>query len=102
MRTPWSLLLQTKETQPFFMEEVLHLFDHLHGPPLDLLQKLQHRWMWIHLSVLGFPSLNTVVQMGPHKCRVDGDNHIHGNASYPSSDSVQGSVGLLSCKSNLL
>lgn len=84
MRTPWSLLLQTKETQPFFMEEVLHLFDHLHGPPLDLLQKLQHRWMWIHLSVLGFPGLNTVVQMGPNKVRAETDSHLPVPAGCPS------------------
>ena len=41
-------------------------FDHLHGPPLDLLQKL-HIFL-----VLGAPDLDAVLQLGPHKGRVRG------------------------------
>ena len=42
---------------PSFTEEVFQTFDHLCGPPLDPLQKLQI------FPVLGAPDLDTVLQL---------------------------------------
>ena len=65
---------QAKFPQPFLIGEVLQPSDHLSGPPLDPLQELHV------LPVLGAPGLDTVLQMGPHKSRVEGENFISGFA----------------------
>ena len=52
------------------MKQVLQQFDNLHGLPLDSLQQL------CILPVPGAPGLNTVLQMGPHKGRAEGDNPL--------------------------
>ena len=54
-------LLQAKQTQlpqRFFTGGVLQPSDHLHGPPLDLLQKLHI------LLVMGAQELDAVLQVG--------------------------------------
>ena len=56
--------------------EGLQPSDHLSGPPLDPIYELYI------LPVLGSPGLDTVLQMGPHKSRVEGDNHFHLLAGY--------------------
>ncbi|KAK4829738.1 hypothetical protein QYF61_006447 [Mycteria americana] len=48
--------LNNPDSQPVFIGEVLQPSDHLHGPPLDLLQQ-------VHVLMLGAPELNTVLQV---------------------------------------
>ena len=43
----------------------------------------------------GPPDLDTVLQMGPHEGRVEGDK---GPAGHPSSDGTQDTTGVLGCK----
>ena len=65
---------------------------HLHGPPLDPLQKL-------HIfPVLGAPDLDPVDQMGLREGRAEGDNHLPVLVSHPSPDGTQHTIGLLGCK----
>ena len=65
--------------------------DHLHGPPLDLLQQL-------YVLVLQAPKLDTILQVGSHESRIERQNHIPrpaGQLSYMIfiSALVQGQVG---------
>ena len=81
MRSPQSFLF-SKLNKPgslslFFIGEVLQPSDHLHGPPLDLLQQ------FLILLVLGALGLNALLQMGPHKGRVDADNPLPHPAVHP-------------------
>ncbi|XP_032300907.1 transcription factor PU.1 isoform X1 [Coturnix japonica] len=86
---------QPQFLQPVFTGEMLQPLD-LHGPPLDPLQKL-------HIfPVLGTPDLDTVLQLGPHEGRAEGDNHLPGPAGHPSSDGTQDTIGLGDCKRTLL
>jgi len=57
---------------------------------LDLLQQLHTP------PVLGAPGVDTVLQMGSHKGRVEGDNHnpLPCCAGHPSQDAAQDTVGL--------
>lgn len=74
MRSDWSLLFsklhKAQLAQPFFTGELLslQLFHHLCGSPLDPLEQ-PHA-----LLVLGAPRWDTVLQKGPYKGRVEGDN----------------------------
>lgn len=61
--------------QPSLATEVVHPSDHLHDPPVDSVQEL-----YIFL-VLEASDLHTVHQMGPHKDRVEGNNHLAHPAS---------------------
>ena len=66
--------LQVEQAQclkPFFIGEVLQPFDHLHSPLLDTVQKL-HAFL-----VLGALDLDTVLQVGSHKSRAEGNNTSH-------------------------
>ena len=73
MRSPCSLLfskINKTSSLPVFIWEVLQSSDHLCAPPLDLVQQL-------HIfPVLGAPGLDAVLHVGPHKGRVEGDNHL--------------------------
>jgi len=75
-----SSLLQTEQvqlSQPFFVRDVLQPSEHLHGPPLDLLQ---------HLHIfpkLVAPGLDAVLQMESHKDRAEGDNPLPQPAATP-------------------
>ena len=62
---------------------------------LDLPQQLHV------LLVLGAPELNTVLQVGSHESRVEGQNHLPEPAGHTSLDATQDTVGLLSCKRTL-
>jgi len=73
---------------PVFLGKVLQLSDQLNGPPLDRLQKLH---VFPELEASG---LNAVIQMGPHKGRVQGDNHLTCTAGHPPVDTAQDTVGL--------
>ena len=66
-------LLQTEKpqlSQPVPVGAMLQPSDHLHGPPLDLLQQLHV------LLVLEVSELDAVLQMGPHKTRAEGQSHF--------------------------
>ena len=95
MRSPCSLL-QTEQNhvlQPIFIEDAP--FD-LHGPPLDSLQQLDI------FPVLRASDLNAVLQIEPHKGRVEEDNDLLHPAGYLSSGGTQYTIGLPGCKCTLL
>lgn len=85
-----------KEPQTFFIGVVLQPADHLHGPPLDLLQQIHD------FHVLGNPDLDTVLHVGSHEDRVEWDNHLSCPANHPFFGASQDNVGLLGCKCMLL
>ena len=72
MRSPQRLLqaMQAQLPQLVFTREVLHASDHLHGPRQDLLQQ---QYVFLVMEV---PSLDTVLQLGPHKGKAERDNHL--------------------------
>jgi len=79
------LLLQAEQAQfpqPTFVKEVLQPSDHLCGLPLDPLLQLYIFPVW------EAPDLDTVLQLGPHKGRVEGSNHHPSPAGHPSSDAA--------------
>ena len=97
MRSPQSLL-QTEQAllpQPVFTGEVLQPFDHPCSP-LDRLQKLYI------FPLLGAPGLDTVLQVRPHKSKVEGYNHLPLPAGHSSFEAAKGPVGLQGCKHTLL
>ena len=61
---------QTEQAQSFFIGEVLQPPDHVCGPPLDPLIQL---YVFLVLEDL---DLDAILQMGPHKGREEGDNHL--------------------------
>ena len=76
MRSPWSLLFSSLNKH-MSRGEVLQLSEHLHGHPSDPLQQL-------HIPpVLGTPSLDTALQMGPHKGSAEGNSHLPIPAATP-------------------
>jgi len=96
---PQPSLLQAEQAQflqPVFIGEVSPPLGHLWGPPLDPLQKF-------HIfPVLGPPHLDAVLQVGPHRGRIEGDNHLPVPAGHHSSDGTQDTIGLPSWKRALL
>jgi len=89
--SPEPSLLQAKQAQfpqPLLIGEVLQPSDHLSGPPLDPLQELHV------LPVVGAPGPDTVLQMGPHKSRVEGENPLPLPAGHPLFNAAQNTVGL--------
>ena len=46
--------------------------------------------------------MDAALQVGPHKGRAEGDNHLPGPAGHFSADAAQDAVGLLGCKCTLL
>ena len=65
----WNVWFQKEQAQLlqlFFIIEVLQPSVHLCGSPLDLLQQL------CLPPVLGAPGLDTALQMGPYKGRIEG------------------------------
>lgn len=69
--------------KPFFIEEVLHPFDHLHGLSLD---PLQHHYVFLGL---GSPDLDTVFQIKPHEGRKEGDDPLPHPTGQPPFDTDQ-------------
>lgn len=74
--------------QPFFIGDKLKPFDHLCGLLLNLLQQFH-----IFLA-LGFPGLDTALQVGPYKGRVKGPNTLPLHAGHPSFAATRETVGL--------
>ena len=72
---------QAQFLHPIFIE-LLQLSDQLHGPPLDTLQKL-------HIfPALRAPDLDAASRLGPHKGRIQGENHFSCPAGHPSSEGI--------------
>ena len=87
---------QSQLIQPLITGEVLQPSDHLDSPLLDVLQELHT------VLVLGVPGLDTGLQMGPYKGRVQGDNPLSPPAGHPSFGAAQDAVGLPGCERTLL
>jgi len=51
--------------------------------------------------MLGAPELDSVLQVGSHKSRVKGQNHLSRPAGHASLDAAQDTVGFLGCKRTL-
>jgi len=89
---PQPPLLQTKQPQlpqPLLVRFVLWNPHQRVCPSLDTLQQLK-----VLLVVRG-PKLNTVLQVWPHQCRVQGHDHLPTPAGHTIPDTSQDAVGLL-------
>ncbi|KAK4814467.1 hypothetical protein QYF61_018985 [Mycteria americana] len=80
---------QPQFPQPLLIRLVLQTLHQLHCPSLDTLQHLN-----VFLVLRG-PKLNTVFEVQPHPCRVQGHNHSPSPAGHTISDTSQDAVGLL-------
>ena len=86
---------QAQLPQPSFIAEVLQISNHLHGPPLNLLQQLNippvlGDQVWMQYSRWGLIMAEQGRTASPFP-------HCH-----PSADAAQGTVGLMDCKHALL
>ncbi|KAK4823524.1 hypothetical protein QYF61_003033 [Mycteria americana] len=97
--SPQPPFLQAKQPQfpqPLPIRLVLQTLHQLRCPSLDTLQPL-------NVSLVGGgPKLNTVVEVRPHQCRVQGHNHFPTPAGHAIFDTSQGAVGLLGHLGTLL
>ncbi|KAK4825536.1 LOW QUALITY PROTEIN: hypothetical protein QYF61_000113 [Mycteria americana] len=83
---PFPQPKQPQLPQPLLIKLTLH---QLRCRSLDTFQHLN-----ILLVVRG-PKLNTVFEVRPHQCRVQGDNHFPSPAGHTISDTSQDAIGLL-------
>lgn len=74
--------------QLFLIGKAFQSSDHLHGPPLEPLQQP------ISFLALGTADLGIVLQMGPYKGRVEGDNYFPSPVGQVCFYSVQDAVEL--------
>ncbi|KAK4818922.1 hypothetical protein QYF61_022099 [Mycteria americana] len=70
--------------------------EHLHCPSLDTLQHLN-----VSLVLRG-PKLNTVFEVQPHQCRVQGHDHFPSPAGHTIFDTSQDAIGFLGHLGTLL
>jgi len=92
-------LLQTGQpqlSQLFFIGEVFQPSDHFCGASLDFLQHVHV------LLVLWAPELNTLIQVGSHRSRLVGQNHLPHPAGQASFDTAQDAIGFLGYECMLL
>ncbi|KAK4816766.1 hypothetical protein QYF61_022764 [Mycteria americana] len=75
--------------QPLLIRLVLQTLPQLHCPSLDTLQPLN-----VSLVVRG-PKLNTVFEVWPHQCQVQGHDHFPSPAGHTISDTSQDAIGFL-------
>ncbi|GAB0175616.1 hypothetical protein GRJ2_000026800 [Grus japonensis] len=97
--SPESCFPQTKQPQfpqLLLIRLVLQTLHQLHCPSLDMLQHLN-----VFLVVKG-PKLNTALEVRPHQCQIQGDNHFPSPAGHTLSDTSQDVVGLLGHLGTLL
>ncbi|KAK4815879.1 hypothetical protein QYF61_009930 [Mycteria americana] len=90
--SPQPPFLQAKQSQlpqPLLIRLLLQTLHQLRCPSLDTLQHLN-----IPL-VVGGPKLNTVFEVRPHQCRVQGHNHFPSPAGHTISDTSQDAIGFL-------
>ncbi|KAK4816062.1 hypothetical protein QYF61_011070 [Mycteria americana] len=87
---------QSQLPQPLLIRLLLQTLHQLRCPSLDTLQ---------HLNVplvVGGPKLNTVFEVRPHQCRVQGHDHFPSPAGHAISDTSQDAIGLLGRLGTLL
>ena len=87
--------------------------NHPHGPPLDPLKKLHilpvlgaplgiqeklFRTAAVEQDKQQAPDLDAVLQLGPQKSRIEGDNHLLHPSGHLSSDGTKDTIDLLGCK----
>ncbi|GAB0177002.1 solute carrier family 13 member 4 [Grus japonensis] len=97
--SPQPPLLQVKQPQfpqLLLIRLVLYTLHKLCCPSLD---KLQHLNV---LLVVRSPKLNTELEVQPHQCRVQGDDHSPSPAGHTMSDTSQDAVGFLGHLGTLL
>ncbi|KAK4806798.1 hypothetical protein QYF61_005594 [Mycteria americana] len=85
-----------EETDPHLSTTSFQTLHQLHCPSLDTLQ---------HLNVLLVgrgPKLNTVFEVRPHQCRVQGHNHFPSPAGHAIFDTSQDAIGFLGHLGTLL
>ncbi|KAK4821661.1 hypothetical protein QYF61_027129 [Mycteria americana] len=90
---------QTKQPQfpqPLLIRLLLQTLHQLRCPSLDTLQHLN-----VSLVVRG-PKLNTVFEVRPHQCPVQGDNHFSSPAGHAIFDTSQDAIGFLGHLGTLL
>ncbi|KAK4825928.1 hypothetical protein QYF61_003423 [Mycteria americana] len=87
---------QPQFPQPLLIRLLLQTLHQLRCPSLDTLQHLN-----VSL-VVGGPKLNTVFEVRPHQCRVQGDNHFPSPAGHTISDTSQDAIGFLGHLGTLL
>ncbi|KAK4811285.1 hypothetical protein QYF61_023337 [Mycteria americana] len=97
--SPQPPFLQAKQSQlpqPLLIRLLLQTLHQLRCPSLYALQYLN-----IPL-VVGGPKLNTVFEVWPHQCRVQGHNHFPSPAGHAIFDAGQDAIGLLGRLGTLL
>ncbi|KAK4810966.1 hypothetical protein QYF61_014438 [Mycteria americana] len=97
--SPQPPFLQAK--QPQFPQPLLIrlLLQTLHQLPCSSLDALQH----LNVSlVVGGPKVNTVFEVRPHQCQVQGHDHFPSPAGHAISDTSQDAIGLLGHLGTLL
>ncbi|KAK4825193.1 hypothetical protein QYF61_025121 [Mycteria americana] len=90
--SPQPPFLQAKQPQvpqPLLIRLVLQTLHQLRCPSLDTLQHLN-----VSL-VVGGPKLNTVFEVRPHQCRVQGHDHFPSPAGHTIPDTSHDALGLL-------
>ncbi|KAK4821425.1 hypothetical protein QYF61_019703 [Mycteria americana] len=97
--SPQPPFLQTKQSQlpqPLLIRLLLQTLHQLRCPSLDTLQHLN-----VSLVVRG-PKLNTVFEVQPHQCQVQGHDHFPSPAGHTIPDTSQDAVGFLGHLGTLL
>ncbi|KAM9656072.1 uncharacterized protein ACIBXB_008597 [Morphnus guianensis] len=97
--SPQPPFFQTKQPQfpqLLLIRLVLQAPHQLGCPSLDTLQHLND------FPVVRGPKVNTVLEVRPHQCRVQGNNHFPAPAGHTISDTGQDAVGLLGHLGTLL
>ncbi|KAK4822849.1 hypothetical protein QYF61_020649 [Mycteria americana] len=87
---------QSQLPQPLLIRLVLQTLHQLRCPSLDTLQPLN-----VSL-VVGGPKLNTVFEVRPHQCRVQGHDHFPSPAGHAIFDTSQDAIGFLGHLGTLL
>ncbi|KAK4810277.1 hypothetical protein QYF61_015307 [Mycteria americana] len=90
--SPQPPFLQAKQPQfpqPLLIRLLLQTLPQLRCPSLDTLQQLN-----VLLVVRG-PKVNTVFEVRPHQCRVQGHDHFPSPAGHTISDTSQDAIGFL-------
>ncbi|KAK4831600.1 hypothetical protein QYF61_018360 [Mycteria americana] len=87
---------QPQFPQPLLIRLVLQTLHQLRCPSLDTLQ-------YLNVSlVVGGPKLNTVFEVRPHQCRVQGHDHFPSPAGHAIFDTSQDAIGFLGRLGTLL
>ncbi|KAK4818611.1 hypothetical protein QYF61_016582 [Mycteria americana] len=87
---------QSQLPQPLLIRLLLQTLHQLRCPSL-------HRLQHLNVSlVVGGPKLNTVFEVRPHQCRVQGHDHFPSPAGHAISDTSQDAIGFLGRLGTLL